>query len=63
MCFTAENIAKGIRTPDEPVEAWQNSDGHRRNQQSGKASRMGFGVARASDDALYRVGVYAAPCR
>lgn len=63
VCFSAENIAKGIKTPDEAVEAWQNSDGHRRNQQSGKASRMGFGVARSAAGALYWVGVYAAPCR
>lgn len=63
VCFSAENIAKGIETPDETVAAWQNSEGHRHNQQSERASRMGFGVARSTEGALYWVGVYAAPCR
>ncbi|MFI0395408.1 CAP domain-containing protein [Paracoccus sp. p1-h21] len=61
-CFSAENIAWGTRQPRPTIDAWQNSPAHRLNQQSRKATRMGFGQARGPDGRLYWVGLYARPC-
>ncbi|MEM7353824.1 MAG: CAP domain-containing protein [Acidobacteriota bacterium] len=41
----AENIAKGLFTPDEVVRRWMNSSGHRRNILHRGVTDMGFGVA------------------
>ncbi len=41
----AENIAKGLFTPDEVVRRWMNSSGHRRNILHRGAAEMGLGVA------------------
>lgn len=40
-----ENIAKGQRTPEEVVQAWMNSEGHRKNILSGNYSHIGVGYA------------------
>lgn len=41
----AENIAKGLFTPEEVVERWMNSRGHRRNILAGLFRLVGVGVA------------------
>ncbi len=41
----AENIAKGLFTPDEVVRRWANSPGHRRNILQRGATEVGLGVA------------------
>ncbi|WP_053217999.1 CAP domain-containing protein [Virgibacillus senegalensis] len=38
-----ENIAKGQRTPEEVVNAWMNSDGHRKNILNGNFTHIGVG--------------------
>lgn len=38
-----ENIAKGQRTPEEVVQAWMNSDGHRKNILSANFTHIGVG--------------------
>ncbi len=38
-----ENIAKGQRTPQEVVQAWMNSEGHRKNILSSKFTHIGIG--------------------
>lgn len=38
-----ENIAKGQRTPEEVVNAWMNSEGHRANILSSKYTHIGIG--------------------
>jgi uncharacterized YkwD family protein len=38
-----ENIAKGQRTPEEVVNAWMNSDGHRKNILSSNYTHIGVG--------------------
>jgi uncharacterized YkwD family protein len=40
-----ENIAKGQRTPEEVVQAWMNSEGHRKNILSGNYTHIGVGYA------------------
>ena len=50
-------IAKGYRTPESVVNAWMNSDGHRRWILS-KCSRVGFGYARSKSGHPYWAGVY-----
>ena len=44
-----ENIALGQRTPEEVVEGWMNSPGHRANILSRKFSEIGVGYVRAAD--------------
>lgn len=39
----AENIAMGQRTPEEVVNAWMNSDGHRKNILSSSYTHIGIG--------------------
>lgn len=53
--FTAagENIAKGQRTPQEVMNAWMNSAGHRANILSTKYNQIGVGVAKAANGTLY----------
>ncbi len=41
----AENIAKGLFTPDEVVRRWANSSGHRRNLLHRRVTETGLGVA------------------
>jgi uncharacterized YkwD family protein len=38
-----ENIAKGQKTPEEVVQAWMNSEGHRANILSNKFTHIGVG--------------------
>ena len=48
-----ENIAKGQKTPEEVVNAWMNSQGHRENILSTNFTDIGVGVAKSSDGTLY----------
>ncbi len=53
--FTAagENIAYGQRTPEEVMNAWMNSSGHRANILNGSYNQIGVGVAKASNGTFY----------
>lgn len=53
--FTAagENIAMGQRTPQEVMNGWMNSAGHRANILSTKYDQIGVGVAKAANGTLY----------
>ena len=42
-CYTAENIAKGQKTPAAVMNGWMNSKGHRTNNLSTKAREYGIG--------------------
>ena len=48
-----ENIAKGQKTPEEVVNAWMNSQGHRENILSTNFTDIGVGVAKSSNGTLY----------
>ena len=57
-CFTAvrssyshvgENIAAGQRTPEDVVEAWMNSEGHRKNILNKKYRNLGVGYVNAEN--------------
>lgn len=62
-CFSAENVAWGTKHASPTIAAWQQSPSHRVNQESPKATLMGFGQARGADGRLYWVGLYATPCK
>lgn len=53
--FTAagENIAYGQRTPQEVMNAWMNSSGHRANIMSPIYNQIGVGVAKAANGTFY----------
>lgn len=61
-CFSAENLAAGIMTPQAAVAAWDNSAAHSRNQLDRRAAAMGFGVAQDINGRLYWTALYARPC-
>lgn len=42
-----ENIAQGQRTPEEVVQAWMNSEGHRKNILSDKFTHIGVGYSQS----------------
>ncbi|MGB0114823.1 MAG: CAP domain-containing protein [Ilumatobacteraceae bacterium] len=48
----AENVAYGYRTPAAVVQAWMNSDGHRRNILSAN-THIGVGVAVGANGLIY----------
>lgn len=48
-----ENIAYGQRTPQEVMNSWMNSPGHRSNILSPTYNQMGCGVAKASNGTFY----------
>jgi uncharacterized YkwD family protein len=50
-----ENIAMGQRTPEQVMESWMNSDGHRRNILNGNYTHIGVGVAKNEKGQLYWV--------
>ncbi|TDT77123.1 Cysteine-rich secretory protein family protein [Litoreibacter halocynthiae] len=47
-CYVAENIAQGWKTPEQVMQGWMDSPGHRRNNLSSKPSE--YGAARAAGD-------------
>lgn len=48
-----ENIAMGQKTPEEVVNAWMNSQGHRENILNSNFTDLGVGVAKSSNGTLY----------
>ncbi|MCA0746531.1 sporulation protein, partial [Clostridioides difficile] len=48
-----ENIAMGQKTPKEVVNAWMNSEGHRKNIMNPNFSKIGVGVAQKSGGSIY----------
>jgi uncharacterized protein YkwD len=57
----AENLAKGQRTPEEVVDGWLNSPGHRHNIMEPSVTNLGFGLSRSSDGQLVWVQVFGQP--
>ena len=48
-----ENIAKGQKTPQEVVDAWMNSEGHRKNILNPNFTNLGVGIAKDSNKTTY----------
>ncbi|MDJ0745904.1 MAG: CAP domain-containing protein [Xenococcaceae cyanobacterium MO_167.B27] len=48
--YLAENVAAGQRTPEQVVESWMNSSGHRRNILNPKITEIGVGYAYMEQD-------------
>ncbi|WP_315168049.1 CAP domain-containing protein [Metaclostridioides mangenotii] len=48
-----ENIAMGQKSPKEVVNAWMNSEGHRKNILNANFSKIGIGVAQKGNGAIY----------
>ena len=48
-----ENIAKGQKTPEEVMNSWMNSSGHRANILSSNFTKLGIGIAKDSNGTLY----------
>lgn len=53
--YAGENIAAGQRTPQEVVQAWMNSPGHRRNILSPNYTHIGVGFVRGGSYGTYWV--------
>ncbi len=53
--YIAENVAAGQQTPQEVVNSWMNSQGHRRNILSPRVTEMGVGYSYVLGD---RYGTY-----
>lgn len=53
-----ENIARNWRTPEEVMEAWLNSSGHRANIMSKKFTKIGVGKAVNSKGDIYWVQLF-----
>jgi uncharacterized protein YkwD len=49
----AENIAAGQTTPQEVVQAWMNSPGHRANILNGNYTYIGVGYAKGGSQRHY----------
>lgn len=56
-----ENIAKGQRTPEEAMNAWMNSPGHRANILSNNFTQIGVGYARDSSGRAYWTQMFIRP--
>lgn len=48
-----ENIAMGHSTPEEVVEGWMNSAGHRKNIMNPRFTHLGMGIDRAQSGRIY----------
>lgn len=48
-----ENIAMGHSTPQEVVNGWMNSEGHRKNIMNGRFTNLGMGIAQSSSGRIY----------
>jgi uncharacterized protein YkwD len=57
----AENIAFGQRNPSDAVEAWMQSEGHRKNLLNPKYTELGTGVATDATGRPYYVQVFGRP--
>lgn len=54
-----ENIAWGQKSPDEVMNAWMNSDGHRSNILNSKYTKIGVGVYEAPNGRIYWTQLFA----
>jgi uncharacterized protein YkwD len=62
-CTVAENLAKGQNTPDQAVQGWMSSTGHRRNILNGAVVETGVAfIPEGPDGGPYWIQVFAAPC-
>ena len=59
----AENIAKGQKTPQQVVNSWMNSSGHRANILSSKYTDLGVGIAKSSNGTIYWTQMFIKPSR
>jgi len=61
--FTAagENIAYGQRTPQEVMNAWMNSPGHRNNILSSSYTQIGVGLAKTKNGVCYWTQMFIKP--
>lgn len=57
----AENIAKGQRTPQEVMNSWMNSPGHRANILSRSVTQIGVGAAKDSNGTLHWTQLFLKP--
>ncbi len=57
----AENIAAGQRTPEEVVQAWMNSPGHRKNILDPNVTRIGVGYAQGGSYGHYWTQMFIKP--
>lgn len=48
-----ENIAYGQRTPEEVMNSWMNSEGHRNNILNGAYNKIGIGIAVTEYGTIY----------
>jgi len=58
-----ENIAMGQRTPQEVVNAWMSSPGHRSNILSPAYTQIGVGLAKKSNGVCYWTQMFIKPLR
>lgn len=58
-----ENIAYGQRTPQEVMNAWMNSPGHRANILSPSYTQIGVGLAKNKNGVLYWTQMFIKPTR
>ncbi len=58
-----ENIAMGQRTPEEVMNAWMNSPGHRSNILSPSYTQIGVGFAKSSSGVCYWTQMFIKPMR
>ena len=49
----AENIAAGQTTPEQVMDSWMNSPGHRKNILNNAYSKIGIGIARGGEYGVY----------
>jgi len=57
----AENIAKGQRTPQEVMNSWMNSPGHRANILSRSVTQIGVGAAKDANGTIYWTQLFLKP--
>jgi uncharacterized YkwD family protein/spore coat assembly protein SafA len=57
----SENIAAGQRTPEEVVQAWMNSPGHRKNILDPNVTRIGVGYAKGGSYGHYWTQMFIKP--
>ncbi len=56
-----ENVAGGPRTPEEAVETWMNSEGHKANILNPNFKEIGLGIAKSGDGGMYYTQVFGIP--
>ena len=62
-CYGVENVAFGLNSPAEVVEAWMRSPGHRKNMLAGRATDGAIAVAVDGSGHRYWAMVAATHCR